>query len=84
MPRIAKLIEVEQSRTTPSGCIVIDGEPFPFMLSEDGVDTQVRHGEMPSVTVTILAEEVRVLNSVASLAATDPNKVAEFFEVTGG
>lgn len=51
--RLAKLIEVDVS---PEGAsIVIDGEAFPFYVTS-GIT--IEQGDVPSVTVTVLAEQV--------------------------
>jgi hypothetical protein len=55
-----KLIEVECKGTDAR--LLIDGEEFPYFLGDQGVSTQVQSGEMPSVTLTILADEVRVVD----------------------
>lgn len=64
MPELAKLIEVERRHGSVN--LKIDGEEFPWFVSLDGVSANVRKDECPAVTVTILADQVRVLDSVAT------------------
>ena len=58
MPEFAKSIEVTRDK---GGCtILIDGKELPWHISEDGISTRVARDGIPSVTVTILAEDVQV------------------------
>lgn len=64
MAERANVIRVERTLDN-RGTLTIDGEPFPWYIAEDGVDVgPVRHDEVPTVTVTILAGRVEVLNTI--------------------
>lgn len=68
MAKRAQVIRVER---TPGnrGTLTIDGEPFPWYIAAGGVEVgPVRYDEAPTVTVTIMAGQVEVLNAI-----TDPD-----------
>jgi hypothetical protein len=58
-PKLAKEIRVERGRR-----LVVDGEEFPWFLTEDGVSTEVKQGKPPTVTITLLAETVFIEDSL--------------------
>lgn len=78
MTELAKLIEIEsvltddiyatanrKVGTMARFSLKIDGEEFPYYLAEGSVGLNVSGGQtMPGVTITIMANEVRVLDSV--------------------
>ena len=56
-PRIAKRIDVSKR---PGECkLLIDGEEFPYHTTE-GIRTDVRRGSFPSITITLLADEIHI------------------------
>lgn len=57
---LAKLIEVE--REAGEFSLRVDGKDFPWHIAVDGVTVHVSTDDLSSVTVTIVAEEVRVLD----------------------
>lgn len=57
MPEMAKLIEVEREGDQVS--LRVDGDEFPWYLAP-GVDLHIERGETPSLTLTVLADEVQV------------------------
>jgi hypothetical protein len=44
----------------------IDGQDFPWHISEDGVETQVTRTGIPSITITIPADEVMIHHSLSA------------------
>jgi hypothetical protein len=60
-PKIPDLIEVERRGKYTS--LRIDGVEFPWALTDDGISTAVVRGGEPGVALTILANEVRVIDS---------------------
>lgn len=59
-PRLAELIEVER------GTIRIDGVDFPWHVAHGSIFVDVDHTEMPSVTLRIMADRVKVDNDSRS------------------
>lgn len=57
--KLPKLIEV-----TRDG-IRIDGVDFPYAISRDGGNVRVARDKCPSVVVELMADEVRVVDSLA-------------------
>jgi hypothetical protein len=55
-PELAKLIRVERRG------LFIDGEVFPWFVASDSIDVSVSPHESPSVTFTVLAERVEVVD----------------------
>lgn len=53
-------------RTGNSWSFTIDGEPFPWHITADGVSVSVDPHGMPSVTLTIPADRVEVLDTLAA------------------
>jgi hypothetical protein len=63
MPELAGRIDVV--RRGGKATLEIDGKPFPWMhIALEGVATCIRSDEGPAVTLTIPADEVRVLDSL--------------------
>lgn len=58
-PRLAKEIRVTQHGTGNTS-ITVDGAEFPWYFSVDGISTTVSKGDMPLVTISIVAERVLV------------------------
>jgi hypothetical protein len=46
--------------------LVIDGQDFPWHISEDGVATQIDRTGIPSITITIPADEVFTHHSLSA------------------
>lgn len=57
MPEVAKLIEVEREGDRVS--LRVDGEEFPWYCAP-GTDVHIERGQTPSLTLTIMADEVQV------------------------
>lgn len=55
--RLPDLIEVTKD------AVVIDGQDFPWPITEDGVAVKVRYDHCPSITITIPANRVTVDHS---------------------
>lgn len=55
--KLADVIEVRRQE------ILIDGKEFPWFTSERGVEVTVAR-DIPAITVTIVANEVRVIDSI--------------------
>lgn len=78
--RLAKQIDVVQDGGHRR--LIIDGEEFPYLIEKDAaVSTVVRPGTMPRVTITLLAEEVTVRDSLNPRLPreTSPSAIREFF-----
>lgn len=61
MPRLAKKVEVILRKEDPKYSIVIEGEEFPYYISEEGVRVAgLTRTEFPNITITIPVEEVIV------------------------
>lgn len=60
---------VEVWRTPGAVSLRIDGQEFPWPVSIEGISTQVRRDEVPSITLTILADRVEVHDSMVSADA---------------
>lgn len=58
-PKLAKEIRVTQ-RGTRNMSITVDGAEFPWYFSVDGIHTTVSKGDLPAVTITIVAERLLV------------------------
>lgn len=58
-PKLAKEIRVTQHGTGNTS-ITVDGDEFPWYLSVDGIRTTVTKGDLPTVTLSIVAERVLV------------------------
>lgn len=60
-PRLAGEIVVRRHLGRPGKfSFTIDGREFPWYISEDGISTVVRNSDVPSITVTIVADRVRI------------------------
>ncbi len=60
--KLPKEIRVEQRRK--GGRLLIDGEEFPWHISDDGISTTLRKGEPPTITITLIAETVLIEDSL--------------------
>lgn len=58
LPILPKLIEVGDDG------VKIDGEEFPWFISESGISTTVSANDVPGITFTLMAEEVRVVGKL--------------------
>jgi hypothetical protein len=58
IPKIPAEIRVEASRKNGEK-LLIDGEEFPWAITEDGVSTSVGRG-IPTVTITLIADRVTI------------------------
>lgn len=76
MPELADTIEIESGLTSEANehgsfvrfSLKINGVEFPWHIAEDSLRVQLGgRSDLPSVTLTILADEVRVLDSVKQL-----------------
>jgi len=63
---LAGLIQV--TRSGRHATITIDGEPFPWYIVTDGVTTTVDTLDVPTVTFTVRAERVEVINALRESA----------------
>lgn len=61
MPEFAKQVKIE--RVGKDASITIDGDEFPWYIAENGIVVEPG-GEMPSVTIKLLAEDVKVSHSL--------------------
>lgn len=61
---MAKLIEVERQGNQTA--LRVNGETFPWHVAP-GMDVHIERGASPSITLTILADEVRVVDRFAPL-----------------
>lgn len=61
--KIAKSLRVIRDTLGSAARLEIDGELFPF-ATVDGFSVHPKRGQMPSVTVSIAAESVELLDSV--------------------
>jgi hypothetical protein len=61
MADIAKLV-----RLTPQGGVEIDGEPFPWFVTEDGAQVHVSWNSLVTVTIAIPCERVEAEDLVMS------------------
>lgn len=61
---LAKTIQVTQRRGFSENIhsVLIDGEEFPWFISTKGIATTVTEGELPSITLTIPAESLTVID----------------------
>lgn len=66
-PRLAKTIRVTQENAAKFS-LEIDGQEFPWYIAAGGVTVAVARGELPSVTLTLVAECVLVDNDIRSPA----------------
>lgn len=62
MPEIAKQIKVQRNGRPGDKqfVLLVDGKEFPWHITDGGVKTQVAREGLPSVTLTLLADEVVV------------------------
>lgn len=62
MPEIAKQIKVQRNGKPGDKqfILLVDGKEFPWHITENGVETQVTRDGPPSITLTLLADEVLV------------------------
>lgn len=65
MPKLASRITIDQAKHV----VCFDGEEFPYYIAEDGVEVNNvgDPNHIPSVTLTILADDVEVLPARVSL-----------------
>ncbi|ONK09435.1 hypothetical protein [Streptomyces sp. MP131-18] len=61
-PTLPELICVERRGNDTS--ITVDGQPFPYIVGRDDVHLSVDPDEIPSVTLTLYADRVEVINSL--------------------
>lgn len=64
MPKFADLIQISRK---PDGevAFLVDGSEFPFHIEQDSLDLgRVSDSSMPTVTVTIIANRIEVVNDV--------------------
>lgn len=61
--RTAGLIEIVRRGTTQR-TIFIDGVQFPWFLAQDGIVKEFTTGEMPAVTFTLIADEIRIVDAL--------------------
>ncbi|WP_262702051.1 MULTISPECIES: hypothetical protein [Streptomyces] len=54
--QLAKSIVVQ-----PNGAILVDGEPFPWLISQDPMEIDLRHDGSGSVRLTLLVENVQII-----------------------
>lgn len=57
-PRLAKSIAIQ-----PGGQILVDGEPFPWLVAKQPMDIGLNPDGVSTVRLTLLAESVQVLKS---------------------
>jgi hypothetical protein len=63
--RMAKLIRVVRTRAGAASFMEIDGEVFPYFTA-DGFTVHPQRNQMPSVTFTVLANRVEVIDDARS------------------
>lgn len=61
MAELAKSIRVEREGNHER--LLINGEEFPWFIGTH-ISTEVDKGDLPSVTITIVADEVSILDSI--------------------
>lgn len=59
MAELAKVIKVRRN-----GVFEINGEPFPYYLSNEGATVSVKRGELPGVLVRIVADRVELVDDL--------------------
>ena len=62
MSELAKHVVVRRAGSDYE--FTIDGEPFPWHVSADGIHLSVQNSNCPAVTITLLAERVDVLHAL--------------------
>ncbi len=67
MPELAQQIRVE--RDGDSAKLFIDGEEFPWVIASPEVVVSVSRDEVPSVTITLWATKIEVVNSLNGLSS---------------
>lgn len=67
-PRLAKDIEVRQVGRREYA-LTIDGEEFPWWIDAEGISTRVTGDRMPSITITIPAENVHIAHQMQTAIA---------------
>jgi hypothetical protein len=55
-PQLAKEIVIQ-----PSGVILVDGEPFPWLVAQEPVDVRLDPDGISSVRMTLLANAVQII-----------------------
>lgn len=71
MPRMADLIKVTRKGRTAT--LEIDGVEFPWYIAEAGVEVDVDTREAPTVTITVLAERVELVNDLLPVRPGEPD-----------
>lgn len=66
---IPKLIRVERYWQTAE--ITVDGQPFPYAVAREDIILSVDPDGMPSVTLTIYADRVEVVNDINRPTTTE-------------
>jgi hypothetical protein len=64
MADFAKLIQVKQEGNAYS--LKIDGQEFPWLIADGGIETRITRGHAPTVTVTILAERLELIHDLTT------------------
>jgi len=62
MPTLAKLIKINYEKYEGLYSFTIDGQEFPWYVSEAGFTIQSSNGNPPQVTLTIPAEKLELLD----------------------
>jgi hypothetical protein len=55
-PRLAREIVIQSG-----GTILIDGEPFPWLVAREAIDIHVDPDDISTVRMTLMAEQVQIL-----------------------
>jgi len=69
MATLAKNILV--TRVGMKAELQIDGEPFPWVIADAGISLTVVTGDIPSITITVLSESIRVIDDFQRTNSSD-------------
>ena len=62
MPTLAKTIKIIYHKDLDLYSFSIDGKEFPWFIAEEGFSLDLNKHELPSVSFTLLADKVEVIN----------------------
>lgn len=60
-PILPEHVVIDLDKSGKAALLTIDGQPFPYLIAEDGIAVDIENGVMPRVTVTMLVDRVEIL-----------------------